>query len=52
MMNVQSDDVRVCAHLENVDLAANFLCHLQVFDLALIQNFHGNFEACHHMVRN
>jgi hypothetical protein len=52
MRNVQSDDVGVCAHLENIDFSAHFLGHLQVFDLALIQNFHGDFKARHHMMRN
>jgi hypothetical protein len=42
--------VWVGAHLQNVDLPPDFLGHLQVFNLSLIQYFNRNFESGHDMV--
>eukprot|EP00601_Ochromonadales_sp_CCMP2298_P032521 CAMPEP_0173349030 /NCGR_PEP_ID=MMETSP1144-20121109/14078_1 /TAXON_ID=483371 /ORGANISM="non described non described, Strain CCMP2298" /LENGTH=79 /DNA_ID=CAMNT_0014296773 /DNA_START=1743 /DNA_END=1981 /DNA_ORIENTATION=+ len=47
---VQSDDVRVRAHLQDVDLSPHLLSHLQVLDLALVQDLHSHLQASHDVV--
>ena len=40
---LQSNDMRMGAHFEDVNFSANFLCHLHMFNLSLVQNFHSDF---------
>ena len=49
---VQPDDVGVGAHLQDVDLSANFLRHFHVLDSALVQDFNCYFLAGDDMVRH
>lgn len=37
--------MRMCAHLEDVDLAPNFLGHFHVLDFALVEDLDCDFYA-------
>lgn len=49
---IEADDVRMRAHFEDVDLAADLLGHLHVLDLAFVQNLHRHLQACDDVVGN
>jgi len=50
--DLQSNNVRVCAHLENIYFASDFFSHFQVLDLAFVEDFYSNFEPSDYMMRN
>ena len=50
--HLQSNNVRMCAHLQDVYFSAHFFCHFQMLDLSLIQNFHGYFQTSDDVVGN
>lgn len=39
-------------HFQDVNLTANFLCHLHVLDFALVENLHSDFQSCDDMMRD
>ncbi len=50
--NLQSDNMRMCAHFEDIDFATNFLRHFQVFDFPLVQDLHSYFKSSNYMMSN
>ena len=34
--NLQSNNMRMCTHFQNVDLSSNFLCHLHMLNFPLV----------------
>lgn len=43
---VEADDVWVGAHFEDVDLAADFFAHVQLFDAVAVEDFDGDLCVC------
>jgi hypothetical protein len=48
----QSDNMRMSAHLQNVNFSSNFLGHFHVFDLSFIQYFYCYFLPGDDMMRH
>lgn len=42
-MYLQSNDMGMSAHFENINLSTDFFSHLHMFDLSFIKNFHSDF---------
>jgi len=42
----------MCAHLQDIDLSPNLLCHLKMLDLAFIQDLNRDLQSGDDMMSN
>ena len=50
ILYLQSNNMGMCAHLENIDFSPNFLSHFHVFDFSFIENLYSNFLTRNYMM--